>query len=39
MPGPETKRLFARAAELEVGFCLGYAELTPDGRRFNTDPC
>ncbi|MEM8706278.1 MAG: N-carbamoyl-D-amino-acid hydrolase [Actinomycetota bacterium] len=36
MPGPETKRLFERAAELEVGFCLGYAELTPDGRRFNT---
>ena len=36
MPGPETKRLFARAAELEVGFCLGYAELTSDGRRFNT---
>ena len=31
MPGPETKRLFARAAELEVGFCLGYAELTPMG--------
>lgn len=36
MPGPETKRLFARGAELGVGFCLGYAELTSDGRRFNT---
>jgi len=36
MPGPETKRLFARAEELGVGFSLGYAELTPDGHRYNT---
>ncbi|WP_298720240.1 N-carbamoyl-D-amino-acid hydrolase [uncultured Ferrovibrio sp.] len=36
MPGPETKPLFEKAAELEIGFYLGYAELTPDGRRFNT---
>jgi predicted amidohydrolase len=27
MPGPETARLFERAVELGVGFCLGYAEL------------
>lgn len=36
MPGPETKPLFDLAAELKIGFYLGYAELTPDGRRFNT---
>ena len=36
MPGRETKRLFDEAARLGVGFCLGYAELTPDGHRYNT---
>jgi N-carbamoyl-D-amino-acid hydrolase len=36
MPGPETQPLFDAAAELGVGFALGYAELTVDGRRFNT---
>ncbi len=36
MPGPATQRLFDRARQLQVGFYLGYAELTPDGRRFNT---
>ena len=36
MPGPETKRLFDEAKRLAVGFCLGYAELTPDGHRYNT---
>jgi N-carbamoyl-D-amino-acid hydrolase len=36
MPGPETKRLFEEAARLGVGFSLGYAELTPDGHRYNT---
>src|ERR1700716_375490 len=36
MPGPETKPLFDLAAEFEIGFYLGYAELTPEGRRFNT---
>ena len=36
MPGPATQRLFDRARELRVGFYLGYAELTPDGQRFNT---
>lgn len=35
MPGPETKPLFDEAKELGVGFCLGYAELTPEGRRNN----
>lgn len=36
MPGPETQALFDDAAERGVGFALGYAELTPDGERFNT---
>jgi predicted amidohydrolase len=36
MPGPETKVLFEEAARLRVGFSLGYAELTPDGHRYNT---
>ncbi len=36
MPGPHTKPLFDEAARLRVGFCLGYAELTPDGHRYNT---
>jgi predicted amidohydrolase len=36
MPSADVKPLFARAAELGIGFYLGYAELTPDGRHFNT---
>jgi len=36
MPGPETQRLFDVAKHHGVGFCLGYAELTPDGHRYNT---
>jgi predicted amidohydrolase len=36
MPNPNCQRLFDRARELGVGFYLGYAELTPEGRRFNT---
>ena len=36
MPGPETKRLFEAAKGFAMGFCLGYAELTPDGHRYNT---
>jgi predicted amidohydrolase len=36
MPSPETKPLFDEAKTLGTGFCLGYAELTPDGHRFNT---
>ena len=36
MPGPSTQALFDEATRLGIGFCLGYAELTPDRRRFNT---
>jgi len=36
MPGPQTQILFDTARELGIGFHLGYAELTPEGRRFNT---
>lgn len=36
MPGEDLKGFFELASELRVGFSLGYAELTPDGRRFNT---
>jgi hypothetical protein len=36
MPSPATKPLFDTAAELGVGFCLGYAELTPDGHHYNS---
>jgi predicted amidohydrolase len=36
MPGPATQPLFDEAKKLSVGFYLGYAELTPEGRRFNT---
>jgi hypothetical protein len=36
MPGPETKPLFDEAARRGVGFCLGFAELTPDGHRYNS---
>jgi N-carbamoyl-D-amino-acid hydrolase len=36
MPNDEVQPLFDCAGELGVGFNLGYAELTPDGRRFNT---
>lgn len=36
MPGPATRPLFEAAAGLGVGFHLGYAELTLEGRRFNT---
>src|SRR5215471_6648290 len=39
MPGPETRPLFDLAAELEVGFYLGYAELTQEKgepRHYNT---
>ena len=36
MPSNETAPLFNEAARLGIGFSLGYAELTPDGRRFNT---
>ena len=36
MPSRETQPLFDAARKLKVGFSLGYAELTEDGRRFNT---
>jgi predicted amidohydrolase len=39
MPSPATRPLFEVAAELGIGFYLGYAELTDEGgrtRRFNT---
>ena len=36
MPGPETRALFDAARELGIGFYLGYAEISSEGRRFNT---
>jgi len=36
MPNPAVQPLFDEARKLGVGFCLGYAELTPQGRRFNS---
>lgn len=36
VPSPETQPLFDAAAQLGVGFCLGFAELTPEGEHFNT---
>jgi predicted amidohydrolase len=36
MPGRDTQPLFDEAARLGVGFHLGYAELTPEGRHHNT---
>ncbi len=36
MPNEATRPLFERAREAGVALCLGYAELTPDGHRFNT---
>jgi hypothetical protein len=36
MPSPETQPVFDEARRLSIGFSLGYAELTPDGHRFNT---
>ena len=36
MPSPVTQPLFDEAKKLQMGFCLGYAELTDDGHRFNT---
>ena len=36
MPSAETRPLFETAAGLGIGFHLGYAERTPQGRRFNT---
>jgi N-carbamoyl-D-amino-acid hydrolase len=36
VPSADTKPLFDEAKRLGVGFHLGYAELTPDGHRYNT---
>lgn len=36
MPSPDTQPLFDEARRLSIGFSLGYAELTADGHRFNT---
>ena len=36
MPSPVTQPLFDEAKKLGVGFCLGYAEITEDGHRYNT---
>jgi len=36
MPNDATQPLFDEARRLGIGFCLGYAELTEPGRRFNT---
>jgi len=36
MPSAITKPLFDEAKKLNIGFCLGYAELTPQRERFNT---
>jgi predicted amidohydrolase len=35
VPSPETRPLFEQAKKLGVGFYIGYAELTPEKRRFN----
>jgi N-carbamoyl-D-amino-acid hydrolase len=35
MPNPAVRPLFDRARALRVGFYVGYAELTEDGRRYN----
>jgi predicted amidohydrolase len=36
MPNPAVQPLFDRARALGVGFYVGYAELTEDGKRFNS---
>ena len=36
VPSKETQPLFDEAKKLGIGFYLGYAELTPEKRRFNT---
>ena len=36
MPNAATRPLFERAARYRVGLSFGYAELTPEGRHFNT---
>jgi predicted amidohydrolase len=35
MPNPAVQPLFDRALDLKIGFYVGYAEITPAGRRYN----
>ena len=36
MPNPNVQPLFDRARELRIGFHVGFAELTPEGHRYNS---
>ncbi|MBL8378579.1 MAG: N-carbamoyl-D-amino-acid hydrolase [Burkholderiales bacterium] len=36
IPSAETQPFFDEAKKLGIGYYIGYAELTPEGRRFNT---
>src|ERR1043166_444495 len=36
MPNANVQPLFDRAAALKVGFYVGYGELTPEGKRYNS---
>ena len=36
IPNPNVQPLFDRAVSLHVGFYVGYAELTPEGHRYNS---
>ncbi|GAA4488436.1 N-carbamoyl-D-amino-acid hydrolase [Gluconacetobacter asukensis] len=36
MPNPNVQPLFDRAKELGIGFYIGYAEMSPEGQRFNS---
>lgn len=36
LPGPQTRALFDRARDLRIGMYVGYAELTAQGKRYNT---
>ena len=36
IPNPQVQPLFDKARALGVGFYVGYAEMTPEGRRFNS---
>jgi predicted amidohydrolase len=36
IPNPQVQPLFDRARALRIGFYVGYAEITPEGKRFNS---
>ena len=36
MPNPNVQALFDRARDLRIGFHVGFAELTPEGHRYNS---